>query len=194
MIQLFKDKEKTEKLIEPKKRRSLLIQSNIVVKASKKKSREDNLRHQIYIDLDKSLVENDEITDKSFLSLSDGAVRRGSKIYFKGGFSIAVFSLNKILAKANSTMKPEYKGMKKRAIKRLQRDSPLMRQTSIALQKYSHIPKLLICNSYRSFGISLVTQTRSRTSETQYADFISTLSSTRRPLQAGGCTPATGCL
>ena len=154
MINHFKSAQnpKREDVFVPKRRLSLLAAPQSENREVKVRAKEDNIKYRIYFDLEKSVSDEKEVTEKSFLSLSHMAVRRGTKLNFRG-FTGAFHAINKLLARAGSLSKPEYKGLKKREIKRIQELNPITRQATIPLQRtFSNLPKYLTVNSFRTFG------------------------------------------
>lgn len=153
-FKLNDDGKNPKKTISPKRRLSTNISSDNQIKEIKKRSKEDDLKYQIYYDLEKSITDQKEASDKSLNSLTHVSIRRGQRGTLKKGFSMAAaMYLSKMINRSNTMIKPEYKGLKKSAIKRLEKKDPIIRQTSMALQNlFKFNPKLVEVNNFRTFG------------------------------------------
>lgn len=155
IVQLFKLKQERpeKKKSSPTRRLSGVCEANLP-KEVKKLSKEDDLKYQIYHDLEKTISNQKEDSDKSLNSLTHVSIKRGQRGTLKKGFSMAAaMYLSKMISRANTIVNPEYKGLKKSAIKRLQKKDPITRQTSMTTQnQFKFTPQFKEVNKYRTFG------------------------------------------
>lgn len=171
----FKEEEKKKPIFKVKDRRySDCVQTENVKPEVKDMSKEDNLKYRIYFDLEKSASDKKEDSDKSLNSHGNVSIKRaGPRTTLKKGFSMAAAAyLGRMISRGNSTINPEYKGLKKSAIKKLQKKDPIVRQTSIPLQnQFKFVPKSVQVNSFRTFGRNFLIQTKLHPSKILLVNF-----------------------
>ncbi len=94
----------------PRRRHSFLNSSRLISKEIKRPDRDDDVKYQIYLDLEKSEAESKKALEKSFISLTDKSLKEDPKQSLKKGIpGPAAAYLNKIIAKANAAKEEEIK-------------------------------------------------------------------------------------
>jgi hypothetical protein len=137
-----------------KRRHSVLDSSPTIPKGMRKLDKENDLKYQIYLDLEKSAAESKKDLEKSFTSLTEKSLKGDPRPSLKKGITGATgVYLDKLIAKAKAVKEEELERLKMKEARRLQERTSFVRQPTLNNKKNTvYNPKTVVVDSSRPFG------------------------------------------